>query len=348
MLLFTEYTLKGHTIKNRVVMPPMVCFGFSGQDGYVTQNNIDHYRERAKGGTAVIIVEATCIAKDGRLSDTQLGIWSDEHIWGLSKIADVIHQYGSLALIQIHHAGFKTPAAVNESPLSASQYDNNGIISRSMTLNEINEIQAEYVNAALRAEKAGFDGIELHGAHGYLISQFASPITNKRTDEYGGSLENRIRFAKEIILKIKERVSKNFIIGYRMGGNEPTLDEGIQIAGMLEAYGVDLLHVSAGMPGDVLPSAPEGFPNNWIVYMGTEVKKHVSIPVIVVNGIRTPTAAEYLINKNLADFVAIGKGILADPNWTLHAQNAQSINACKECKRCMFYSNGSKCPNNSR
>ena len=157
-----------------------------------------------------------------------------------------------------------------------------------MTIDDIKRVQESFLLAALRSEKAGFPGIELHGAHGYLIDQFMSPIVNHRTDKYGGNIENRMRFGLEIVEMIKAEVGKNFIIGYRMGGNEPTLEEGIAIAKALEDKGVDLLHVSAGIQGETVPKVPKEFCYNWIVYCGTEIKKAVEIPVIVVNGIKTP------------------------------------------------------------
>ncbi len=344
MKLFSNYKLKNHIIQNRVVLPPMVCFNYSNQNGLANDKNVKHYEARAQGGAGIIVVEATCVDKEGRLADTQLGIWCDDHIQGLSKISAVCHKHDTTALLQIHHAGSKTAASVTENPVAPTESDINGRIAREMTIEEIHTIQKKYVDAAIRAEKAGFDGIELHGAHGYLISQFISPVTNKRKDAYGGELTNRFRFVKEIIDEIKSKVNTNFIVGYRMGGNEPRLEDGIEIAKRLEQAGVDLLHVSAGISDGQYPEIPENYPYNWIVYCGTEIRKHISIPVIVVNGIRTPSKAEYLISMNMTDFVAIGKGFLADPNWAIHAQQNHEIQTCLDCKRCAWFSNGEKCP----
>ncbi len=347
--LFSPIKIKNKEIKNRIVMPPMVCFGYAGNNGFVSEKNIRHYEARAKGGAGLIIVEATCIARDGRLASDQLGIWSDEHIEGLKRLSQACQFHGAAVLIQIHHAGLRAPRDVAETvlaPSRCSEYIDDNRQVRELTVEDIKTIQQDFIKAAKRAKEAGFDGIELHGAHGYLISQFASPITNKRTDQYGGSLENRMRFAVEIIRQLKEFADENFIIGYRMGGNEPTLENGIQIAKILEDAGVELLHVSAGIssPEFPQPEVPREFPENLIVYCGTRIKSRVNIPVIVVNGIRMPQQAEYLVENNLADMVAVGRGLLIDPDWANKAKHGSEIKPCLACKRCLWYTEPDKCP----
>lgn len=342
--LFEPYILKNHKIKNRIVLPPMVCFGWTDGDGFVSDRNVEHYEKIAKSGTGLIILEATCINKNGRLSNTQLGIWSDAHIEGLSRISAACHKHGAVVLIQIHHAGFMTPKTVIEQSVAPSEMITEKVNARALTIQELKDIQQDFVKAAVRAEKAGFDGIELHGAHSYLINQFMSPVANKRTDEYGGDLAGRSRFALEIINGIKEAVGKDFIIDYRMGGNEPMLEEGIQVAKVLENAGVDILNISSGIRSEEMPEAPEGFPYHWIVYNGTEIKKHVNIPVIVVFDIRTPERAAYLVDNGMTDFVAIGKSQLADHNWTKHAIEKNDTVSCLKCSRCLWYSDGEKCP----
>ncbi len=342
--MFEPYILKNRTIKNRIVLPPMVCFGWTDDNGFVSDRHIKHYEKIAESGTGLIIVEATCINKNGRLSNTQLGIWSDEHIEGLSRIASACHKHGAVVLIQIHHAGFMAPKTVSDPSVAPSDIVNEKVNARALTIAEIKQLQQDFINAAIRAEKAGFDGIELHGAHSYLINQFMSPVANKRRDEYGGDLTGRSRFAVETIKGIKETVGKDFIIDYRMGGNEPMLEEGIQVAKVLEASGVDILNISSGIRGEETPSAPEDFPYHWIVYNGTEIKKYVKLPIIVVFGIRTPEEASYLVDKGMTDFVAVGKGQLADHNWTKHAMEKEGITTCLSCKRCFWYTDGEKCP----
>jgi 2,4-dienoyl-CoA reductase-like NADH-dependent reductase (Old Yellow Enzyme family) len=232
-------------------------------------------------------------------------------------------------------------------PVAPSDYEKDGkLAARALTSDEIANIQEDFLSAAIRAKKAGFDGIELHGAHGYLIDQFMSTLINKRDDAYGGSFENRARFALEIVHKIKKHTGENFIIGYRMGGNTPNLEEGIRLAKNLEENGVDLLHVSAGIRGGDLPKTPEGFPYNWIVFMGTEVKKHVSIPVVTVNDIRTPERASYLIENNLVDLAAIGRGHLVDASWAEKAENNEEVISCLKCQKCSWFRDGRLCPRN--
>ena len=342
--LFTPVEIKKNKIKNRIVMPPMVCFKWSDDFGFVSEKHINHYEKRAQGGTGTIIIEATCVNKEGRLADSQLGLWSDEHIEGISKIAKACHKYSAVVLVQIHHAGLKTPANVCKPALAPSDFEDEKTEAVALSLEQIKEIQADFINAAIRAEKAGLDGIELHGAHGYLINQFASPVTNKRSDQYGGTIENRMNFVCEIIEGIKQAVDEKFIIGYRMGGNEPTLENGIEIAKILEASGVDLIHVSAGISSGETPTVPEGFPNNWIVYMGTEIRKNVNVPVIVVNGINNPKQAAYLIENNLADFTAVGKAMLTDSEWANKAMSGEMLKPCLSCIACQWFRNGALCP----
>lgn len=342
--LFEPYTLKNHNIKNRVVLPPMVCSGWTDDKGLVTDRHVKHYDIIAESGTGLIILEATCINQKAGLSNAQLGIWSDEQIQGLSRIAAACRRHGAVILIQIHHTGFMTRRTVLEQFSAPSDTYKEKYSAISLTISEIKALQQDFIKAAVRAEKAGFNGIELHGAHSFLINQFMSPIANKRTDEYGGDLEGRSRFALKIIKRIKEVVNRDFIIGYRMGGNEPMLEEGIQVAKVLENAGVDILNVSSGISSGKTPEAPEGFPYHWIVYNGTEIKNHVNIPVIVVSHIRTPEQAAYLVDNGMADFVAIGRGQLADHNWTKHAKENEAIISCLECPNCSWRKNAENCP----
>ncbi len=342
--LFSGITIKNKQIKNRIVLPPTVFFGWTDDSGIVSEDHIRHYEALAASGIGIIILGAHAVTKDGRLANTQMGLWSDDHIEGVSRLIEACHKHGAVVLVQIHHAGYRTPKNVADPCAAPSDYVTEKINARALSLAEIKAIQSDFINAAVRAEKAGADGIELHGAHGYLISQFFSPIVNQRQDQYGGSFENRTRFAVEILTGIKEKVSPDFIIGFRLGANEPALEDGIRIAQLLEETGVDLLHVSAGVGSDQLPKAPEGFPYNWIVYMGTEVRKHVKVPVIVVNEIQTPERAAYLIENDLADLAAIGRGLLADHNWARHAYENQPIISCLKCPKCAWFVNGKNCP----
>jgi NADPH2 dehydrogenase len=347
--LFSSIKIRETTIKNRIVMPPMVCFGYGGEDGLVTRKHLEHYEARARGGVGLIIIEATCIEKSGRLSPDQLGLWSDEQVHGFGRLVKNCHKYGAKVLVQIHHAGLASPDTVSTSLVAPSDYQgkirNADITARALTLSEIQNLQSKYVAAALRAQTAGVDGVELHGAHGFLISQFLSPLVNKRKDAYGGNIANRCRFTAEIISGIRQATGNSFIIGCRMGCNEPDLSTSVKIARTLEKSGVDLLHISAGFgpPGVQGLAVPEGFKYRWIAYGGTEIKKQVGVPVVVVNGIRTPDQAEYLINQGLADFTAIGTGLLIDPEWANKAKNKEAIIPCLNCKTCKMSEPGGVC-----
>jgi 2,4-dienoyl-CoA reductase-like NADH-dependent reductase (Old Yellow Enzyme family) len=295
--LFSEFKIKNITLKNRVVLPPMVRFSLIGKDGYVTPELINWYEDIARNGVGMIILEASCVAEDGKLRDNQIGIWNDSFVEGLSKIAYVCRKHKVPTLIQIHHAGNKEGIADIEEE-------------------KLDSILEEFVDAFKRAKKCGFDGIEIHGAHTYLISQLHSKLWNTRDDKYG----DRLYFTRELIDRTKDLFDDDFILGIRIGGNEPTLEDGIFIAKELEKYGVDLLHVSSGVPDpsfyqDRKIHMPKEFPLDWVVYLGVQIKKHVNIPVIAVRGIKKEVEASYLIENNLVDLVAIGRGMISRPHW---------------------------------
>jgi len=344
MDIFSPIVINGKNITNRVVLPPIVNFGWSDTDGMVSSKHIAHYERIAKGGTGLIIVEATCVNPTGRIFSYQLGIWDDNHIEGLARIAEAVHKHDTKVLIQLHHAGLTTLKTVAEKAYGPS-VDPENDRSEALTKEQINELVDNFVCAAKRAHLAGLDGVELHGAHGYLLNQFASSAINHRTDEYGGSQENRLRFAHQIIKGIREVTPPSFIIGYRMAGCSPTLNDGIEIAKLLQAYGVHYLHVSHGGEKGINPSVPNGFAFNHVVFMGTEVKKQVTIPVMVVNQIKSPERANMLVSNGLADMVAIGRDMLTDPDWATKARTGEPINLCIDCQpRCKRYTKPESCP----
>lgn len=343
--VFTPHKIGHLEIKNRIVLPPMVAFSFAGENGFVSEKNRNHYASIAKDGPGLIIVEATCVTKEGRLSPDQLGIWSDEYIEGLSKLVQACHENGAKVFLQLHHGGLRAPKVVHEDTVSSSDYENGKASARAMTTDEIHKVQQDFVQAAIRAEKAGFDGIELHGAHSYLMTQFFSNKINQREDEYGGALENRVRFTTEIFEAIKQNVKEDFIIGIRMGCNEPDLETSIAMAQKFEALGMDFLHVSTGFDNTpIAEEVPEDFLGNWIVFGGTKIREHVNIPVIGVNSIKTPEEASYLVDHDLLDFVAIGRGQLADYDFVKHMQEKEPVVSCLGCRPCRWFTNGERCP----
>jgi 2,4-dienoyl-CoA reductase-like NADH-dependent reductase (Old Yellow Enzyme family) len=352
--LYSEISVRNFKIKNRVVMPPMLCSGFTAEDGLLSLKNIERYRDRARGGVGLIIIEATCINQSGRLSSTQLGLWSDNQIKGFSRIAAYCHEYDTRVLVQLHHAGLAAAKEVTEDPIAPSDFQgstrtNQLIKARALSLSEIATLQNEYVAAAMRAKKAGLDGVELHGAHGYLISQFFSPLVNRREDVYGGNLIQRTRFATEIITKIRQAAGPDFIISCRIGCDEPDIESSIQIAQELEKAGVDMLHISAGIThfiaGEIVDiKVPLHFHYNSIVYRGSQIKEKVKVPVIVVGGIKTPLDADYLVKNNYADFVAVGRSLLVDAEWVNKGQKYLQVTPCLRCKTCRYHNQDSKCP----
>ena len=308
MNLFTPLKIKNITLNNRVVVPPMVRFSMIKDDGYVTETLIEWYEALAKNGVGMTIVEASCVDPNGKLRDNQLGIWDDSFIDGLSKIAANSKLYNCPTLIQIHHAGFLNNL-------------------NSITEEKIDEILEQFIAAFSRAKICGFDGIEIHGAHGYLLSQLSSKLENQRIDKYGGTFENRMYFVDELIKRTKHLFDDNFILSYRMGGNEPTLEDGIKIAKHLEHIGVDIIHVSSGIADPSFKSQakipiPSDFKFDWVIYMGIEIKKHISIPVIGVRKIKSEEEASYLIENNLLDLVAIGRGMIGKPFWIKDAKES--------------------------
>jgi len=348
--LLSTFEIKGKTIKNRLVFPPCVCFSYSNTAGMVTDENIEHYKIMAEGGSGLIVVEATCISPDGKLSADQLGIWDDKHIDGLKKITEVIHGENIPCLIQIHHGGYKTKPEWAENPdniFTSSPYEMpDGTITRGAEISDIEKAISDFAKAAQRAVKAGFDGIEIHGAHDYLISQFFSADMNKRDDEYG---KNRALFALNVVEAIKAAVPADFIIGMRFGASDDSMADGIHFAKLMEEAGVDILNVSSGhirkQPEDMEDFGEE---YHWVTQLGMNIKKHVNIPVICVFGVKSPEIAEKIVNTELCDFAASAKGLLADPYWIKRYEKNEAIYPCLECKPCQFYTNGRVCPNRKR
>ncbi|PHI17270.1 NADH:flavin oxidoreductase [Fusobacterium polymorphum] len=306
--IFTDFKIKNIHIKNRIVLPPMVRFSLLGDDGYVTEALIQWYGMIARSGVGLIIVEASAVEESGKLRENQIGIWNDSFIEGLTKVANEIHKYDVPCMIQIHHAGFKE--RISEVPEE-----------------ELDRILRLFEEAFVRAKKCSFDGIEIHGAHTYLISQLNSKLWNKRKDKYG----ERLYFSKKLIENTKYLFDDNFILGYRMGGNEPELEDGIENAKILEGYGLDILHVSSGVPNPEykrqvkINNFPKDFPLDWIIYMGTEIKKHINIPVIGVSKIKKESQASWLVENNLLDFVAVGKAMISQDKWMENARKDFSL-----------------------
>jgi 2,4-dienoyl-CoA reductase-like NADH-dependent reductase (Old Yellow Enzyme family) len=343
-ILGTPLQLGNKTIKNRIVMPAMGT-GLASAQGEVTSAQLRYYEERARGGAGAIIVEIACVdSPEGKASLTQLCIDRLELLAGLAELAETIQAYNCLAMVQLHHAGRQTaPAVTGLQPVAPSPKACRFMRAepRQLSREEIGWIRKRFIKAAVIAERAGFDGVELHAAHGYLLSQFLSPYTNLRDDEYGGSLENRLRLLREIMEGIKTRTS-DLILGVRFNLSDfvpggLNLEEGLQIAQLIEQYGADLLDASCGIYESGQTSIEtSSFQEGWRMEMIKQVKPRVSIPVVGGGVVRRPEMAAQLIADGDIDLVWIGRGMLADPDWANQAikGHPEKIRPCITCNTC--------------
>lgn len=334
-------TINGKTLKNRICMPPMVCYGYSESGGLAGDKNVEHYRARAKGGAGLIIQEATCVSPEGKLAESQLGIWDDSQIEGHRRIVNAVHEEGGIIVVQIHHAGV---VGIAKDAFCPSPYiwkkdgvEKTGI---EMTIEDINRIKNDFISAAKRACAAGYDGVEIHGCHGYLLSQFLNRRVNARRDEYG---TDEMKYAAEIYTGIREAVPADFIVGIRLGGFEPDLAAGIRHAKAMDALGVDFIDVSYGFYGELDIEKPEGFPFAPCVYAAQEIKKAVSCPVFAVNSINSPEQAAAVLEVCDVDMADIGRAMLVDPNWANKALSGVTPGKCLYCKVCQWRLDSSKC-----
>ena len=339
--LFSEIRMGSLTLKNRIIFPP-ISTNFASTAGEVTPQFIYHYARRAKGGAAVITLENMCIKfPDARHGATQPRIDDDRFIPGLSLLAYEIHKYGSLAFMELTHPGLFSELNHSEgkTPLAPSDVDLRKDHLRPHVLSdeEIEEIVEIFAQAALRAKKAYFDGIEIEAAHALLVNQFLSPIANKRTDKFGGSLENRVRFAGMIIDRIKQLCGNNFtvtarlgVIDYVSGGID--IKEGVKIAKAFEEMGYAAVHADIGFGNKEYRLEPMQYDEAWRTNYAEALKKEgVKIPVVAVGMIRNPSVANKIIGSGEADLVALGRTLIADPDWPIKAETGRE----KEIKRCI-------------
>lgn len=344
--LFEEGRIGSMVLKNRGVMMPMAT-DMADKDGIVTPRQIRYYQERAKGGLAMIIHEYTGVDDvDSIPSIHNLRIARDYHISAMEELTDAVHLYGCKIVAQIHHGGATSnPAFTGRDNLapSAVPIAPGRPVPKEMTLEDIKRVEQKFIDAAVRCRKAGYDAVELHGAHGYLIAQFFSKYYNRRTDAYGGSVENRCRFIAEIIAGIREKLGKNFPILVRMCGDEMTpvegflnLEEGIEIARYLESCGIDAINISNGSArnGDA-NCEPFSYQSGWKKHVAKAYKAALHIPVIATNTIKDPDFAELLLEEGVCDFVGLGRSQLADPEFMNKAREGRS-NEIRKCIGCLY------------
>ncbi|TWT26097.1 NADPH dehydrogenase NamA [Planomicrobium sp. CPCC 101110] len=316
--LFEPMTIKDITFKNRIVMAPMCMYQSDKEDGQVTDWHRVHYPTRAVGQIGLIIVEATAVQSQGRISSRDLGIWEDSHIEGLTEIVRLMKAHGSKTGIQLAHAGRKADIEGTIYAPSAIAFNERYQTPAAMTVEDIQETVQAFKDGAVRSKEAGFDVIELHAAHGYLINQFLSPLTNKREDQYGGSSENRYRILRETIDAVKAvwdgplfvRVSAH---DYTEGGMTP--DQYVEMAQWMKEQGVDLIDVSSGA---VVPARIHAFPGYQVPFAET-LKKETPIATGAVGLITNPQHAEEILQNGRADMIFLARELLRDPYWAYRA-----------------------------
>lgn len=354
-VLFEPITIGGVKIKNRIAFAP-TGMGAADHYGAVTDQNLCHYVARAKGGVGLIIVEHTMSNyKFGLSGSGALGFHRDRNLAGMMELANTIQAFDVAAVVQLS-LGLGRQAVLGTEPVGPSPIPykipigstprglkefegRTGPIPRELSISEIEELENLFIAAVTRIKKAGFDGIEIHGAHGYLLANFLSPLSNQRTDKYGGSLENRLTLALNLIHKSREAVGRDFIIGFRISGDEHlpgglSLKDTLQIVSLLEDAGIDYIHLSSG----TMESWKYTFPDEdgAITPEAEEVKKVVNIPVICPN-FHDPKKAVQAMRAGKVDIVSLSRGLLADPQWPNKVRGGRidEIQRCLLCNWCL-------------
>lgn len=339
--LFQEVSIGTMRLKNKLIVPAMST-RFVGEDGKATERFAAYHERRARGGWGLIITENFLIGEGVGVKRDLPGLWNDSQIPGYREVTDRIHQAGGKICAQLYHAGRNTHSGItgrhNVAPSPICDPSNREI-PHELTQEEILAIEEQFAQAALRAKKAGFDAVELHGAHGYLIAQFLSPFSNRRGDRYGGTLENRARFAVEILRKVKETAGEDYPVIFRISASEflsqgMNLSQSRAICRMLEEAGADAINCSQSGPATGWYTVPSFYvPNGAFLEFAQEIKSCVSIPVIAVGRINSPGLAEQVLLSGKADLVAMGRASVADPDLPVKARNGETedILTCIAC-----------------
>ncbi len=331
--LLSSAFVGGLELNNRVVMSPMCMYEVKKEDGILTPFHIAHYTSKAISKVALMIVEATAIEEDGRITKNDLGLWNDSQKEEFKKLVDNVHYLGSKIGIQISHAGRKAANAIILKAPSAIEFSDEYGTPVQLSKEDILGLQDKFVESVKRADEAGFDMIEIHGAHGYLISQFLESASNQREDEYGGNLENRFRFLKETILKIREVYKKPLWVRLSVHAyceTQNSLEDWIQVVKWLEELGVNCVDISTGGVINVKPTIPvfDGFQSGF----AAKIKEKVSIDIATVGLLDNFGLCEYLLQNNHADLILQGRSLLRNINWLndaakhLHDKNFKPYN----------------------
>ena len=334
-------------LKNRFIMPAMGS-SHGTEDGSVGDELIAYYAERAKGGFGLIITEFTAISPEGKAMPGQLLNYSDECVPGFKRLTDSIHQESGRIFMQLQHSGRQTMSMLSGmQPVAPSPVPCpvNKELPRELTVAEIRDLVEKFGDAAIRAKQAGFDGVEIHGAHGYLVAQFMSSYSNKRTDEYGGDITGRAKFAVELIQNIKRKCGKDFPLIFRISGDERVesgrkLGDTVILCKMLEKAGADAIHVSTGVYASMpYMVPPQNVPQGFNVDAAHAVKKAVTVPVIAVGRIIDPVMAEDALAEGKADFISLGRASLADPEFPNKVKEGRT-DEISPCVGCLTRCNG--------
>lgn len=327
--LLQPLRIKTLHLKNRLVMPPLAT-AKSEADGRVSQKLLDYYDEKSRGGyIPLIIIEHSFICPEGKAGNNQLSVAEDSNIEGLSELASVIHRNGSQAVMQISHAGARAvEEIIGTTPAGPSAVLNprEGNIPHALDTTEIACIVKAFAEAAGRVKKAGFDGVEIHSAHGYLLSQFLSPLTNKREDRYGGNLTKRLQIHLEVIKAVRDTVGDDFTVLLRLGAEDyieggTTIDDSKIAAREFEKAGIDILDISGGLLGYNIPGLSG---QGYFAPLSEAIKKVVDVPVILTGGITEASAAEKLLAEGKADLIGVGRAIFHDSDWARKAVESLS------------------------
>jgi 2,4-dienoyl-CoA reductase-like NADH-dependent reductase (Old Yellow Enzyme family) len=311
-------------LSNRLVMPPMATQK-AADDGAITDAIIDYYDEKSAGGMGLVIIEHSYVSPEGRLRDAQPSVADDSMLPGLSRLASAIRANGPKCVLQINHSGAAcSPKIIGRAPLapSAIPLGEKGAMPHAMTEDDIARVVEAFSSAAARAQRAGFDGVEIHSAHMYLLNQFYSPLTNRRDDRYGGELENRIRIHLEVIGAVRERVGVDYPIWIRLGACDYTsggasIEDAVDACGAFEAAGVDGIDISGGARGYMRPDG--GPEQGYFADVTSAVKGVVSVPVILTGGVTDAAEADRLLEAGVADLIGVGRSILKDSTWASRA-----------------------------
>jgi len=322
MKIFEGYSIGNLPLRNRIVMPPM-CMNLADGSGLANQKHFVHYVTRAAGGVGLIIVEATAVSPEGQIMAEDLGIWNEAQGNSFKELISYCHQYGAKVALQIAHAGRKGYNKANIVAPSPLAFNSSYGVPHELTRQEILQKVEDFKAASLRAAEAGFDMIEVHAAHGYLLHEFLSPITNKRSDEFGGSLENRVRFLKLVLEGVRNVIPAAMPLEMRVSASDYTpggidIHEMVKIIAQVKSY-LHMVHVSSG---GLTENPVKSFPG-YQVEFSRIIKEQCNIPTIAVGLIDSPELAEDIVGNNRADLVALGRALLRNPYWVLNAAHAK-------------------------